>query len=58
MTTATVAREAGNALVQAVQNALGDLLEIPPYEAAPDLYLDYGDTEEFKVKLGKGECAA
>jgi sulfite reductase (ferredoxin) len=31
---------------------------LPPYHERPDLYGDLGIEGEFKVKIGKGECAA
>lgn len=38
--------------------ALEDLLELPPYDAAPALYRDWGDPREFTLgDLGAGECA-
>lgn len=41
-----------------VQEELGDLLTLPPPEVAPDKYIDWGSTEDYKVKTAKGECAA
>lgn len=48
---------AKHGLVAAVRSALADLEELPPYEAAPDDYQDWGHEGEFRVKIGKGECA-
>lgn len=53
--TQTVRRE--NRLAHAMQNLLGDLAQLPPYEQAPELYSDWGEEEEFKVQVGRGECA-
>ncbi|TFU25249.1 nitrite/sulfite reductase [Thermus tengchongensis] len=37
---------------------LEDLQEVPPYEAAPEVYQDLGaEGEAFRVTLGRGECA-
>ncbi len=44
-------------LVAAVRAKLGDLESIPPPDKDPDIYKDWGDDEEFKAKVGKGECA-
>ncbi|MBI3943935.1 MAG: hypothetical protein HY326_13035 [Chloroflexi bacterium] len=44
-------------LVQAIREALADLAELPPYEEDPELYTDWGEEEEFKVEVGRGECA-
>lgn len=46
-----------NGLVQAVQEALSDLTQLPSYEEAPELYSDWGEEGEFKVEVGRGECA-
>lgn len=46
-----------NGLAQAVQQALSDLARLPPYEEAPALYSDWGEEGEFKVQVGRGECA-
>jgi sulfite reductase beta subunit-like hemoprotein len=35
---------------------LADLAK--PNELDPDVYMDWGDTEAFSLKLGRGECAA
>jgi sulfite reductase (NADPH) hemoprotein beta-component/sulfite reductase (ferredoxin) len=29
-----------------------------PADLAPEIYRDWGDSEEFSLKLGRGECAA
>lgn len=52
--TQTVRRE--SRLTHEMQKLLGDLAQLPPYEQAPDLYSDWGE-EEFKVQVGRGECA-
>lgn len=44
-------------LVAVVRQALADLEELPSYEASPLDYSDWGDEGEFRVKIGKGECA-
>lgn len=44
-------------LVAVVRQALADLDEVPPYEVSPGDYADWGDEGEFRVKVGKGECA-
>lgn len=41
-----------------VQEALKDICDVPPMEEAPDLFVDWGDTEKFRVKTARGECAA
>ena len=46
-----------SALVFAVRAKLGDLESIPDFEKDPDIYKDWGDEQEFKAKVGKGECA-
>ena len=40
------------------QEALEDICDLPPMEKAPDLFVDWGDTEKFHVKTARGECAA
>ncbi len=44
--------------VSFIQEELGELTTLPPYEEAPDKYVDWGDKESFKVKTARGECAA
>jgi hypothetical protein len=46
-----------SALVFAVKAKLGDLERVAPPEEDPGVYKDWGDEEEFKAKVGKGECA-
>ncbi|MCS7220920.1 MAG: hypothetical protein RML36_10215 [Anaerolineae bacterium] len=46
-----------NRLARAVQQLLDDLAQLPPYEQAPELYTDWGEQGEFKVQVGRGECA-
>ncbi len=31
--------------------------QIPPYEEAPEFYIDTGDTKDYQLKTGVGECA-
>lgn len=45
-------------LQETVRAALADLTEVPSFEEAPDLYVDWDDSNPFVVKVGKGECAA
>lgn len=40
------------------QQLLAEFAALPPYRERPDLYGDLGIEGEFKVKIGKGECAA
>ena len=47
----------GSTLMFAVREAVGGLEEIPLPEKDPDVYRDWGDEEQFKAKIGKGECA-
>lgn len=46
-----------NGLAQTMRKVLGDLTQLPPYEQAPELYTDWGEEGEFKVQVGRGECA-
>ncbi len=46
-----------NDLAAMLQEVLGDLAQLPPYEEAPELYTDWGGEGEFKVEVGRGECA-
>jgi len=41
-----------------IREAVKDLRDLPPYAQAPDQYLDWGSTEQFKVQTGEGECAS
>lgn len=54
---ATTVQVEAKGLVTIVRQALADLEELPPYEASPQDYSDWGDDGEFRVKIGKGECA-
>lgn len=45
-------------LQETIRAALADLTEVPSFEEAPDLYVDWDDSNPFVVKVGKGECAA
>lgn len=40
-----------------VGSVLADLEQVPDYEADPDFYKDWGEKTDFKLKIGKGECA-
>ena len=51
------AKRRRNGLAQAMQEVLADLVQLPPYEEAPELYNDWGEEGEFKVQVGRGECA-
>lgn len=51
------AKRRENGLAQAIQVVLADLLQLLPYERAPELYRDWGEEREFKVQVGRGECA-
>jgi len=46
-----------NGLAQTMREVLADLAQLPPYEQAPELYTDWGEEGEFKVQVGRGECA-
>ncbi len=59
-------REAGEAFAgwlarsggaQAVGTTLADLDDLPPPDAAPDLYVDYGETGPYVAEIGESECA-
>ena len=41
-----------------VKQLLNEFTTLPPYSKRPDLYGDLGFEGEFKVEIGKGECAA
>jgi sulfite reductase (ferredoxin) len=41
-----------------VRGMLEDLMDVPPYEAAPDYYSDWGDPREYNIgDMSEGECA-
>ncbi|HEY6724559.1 MAG TPA: nitrite/sulfite reductase [Polyangiaceae bacterium] len=41
-----------------VKELIGSLTEVPPFEAAPELYRDWGDPRVFTIgDIGVGECA-
>ncbi len=41
-----------------IRAMLEDLMEVPPYEVARDLYSDWGDPREYNIgDMGEGECA-
>jgi sulfite reductase beta subunit-like hemoprotein len=42
--------------VETFRTLTADLVK--PMEIDPDLYLDWGDTEQFSLQLGRPECAA
>ena len=42
--------------VETFRTLTADLVK--PMEIDPDLYLDWGDTEQFSLQLGRAECAA
>ena len=42
--------------VEFFRQKIADLVKPP--ELAPEMYQDWGDTEAFSLKLGRGECAA
>jgi len=46
-----------NDLAAMVQELLGDLTQLPSFEETPELYTDWGEEGEFKVQVGRGECA-
>ena len=46
-----------NGLVHTIRELLSDLVQLPPYEEAPEFYNDWGEEGEFKVQVGRGECA-
>ncbi len=41
-----------------IREAVKDLTDLPPQAQAPEKYLDWGGTEQFKVQTGAGECAS
>lgn len=41
-----------------IREAVQDLVDLPSQTQAPDAYLDWGGTEQFKVQTGAGECAS
>jgi len=41
-----------------IREAVKDLTDLPPQAQAPEKYLDWGGTEQFKVQTGVGECAS
>jgi hypothetical protein len=41
-----------------ISQAVKDLTDLPPQVQAPDAYLDWGGTEQFRVQAGEGECAS
>ncbi len=42
---------------ETLQKELDEFTQLPPIEQAPELYRDWTDESEFKLKVGKGECA-
>ena len=43
--------------VESLEKDLHEFTELPPFDKAPELYRDWSDDIEFKLKVGKGECA-
>ncbi len=41
-----------------IREAVEDLTGLPPQAEAPEAYLDWGGTEQFRVQTGAGECAS
>ncbi len=40
-----------------IKEILSNYDNIPPYEEAPEFYIDTGDTKDYQLKTGVGECA-
>lgn len=40
-----------------IKSILSQYDQIPPYEEAPEFYIDTGDTKDYQLKTGVGECA-
>ncbi|MDE0483670.1 MAG: sulfurtransferase TusA family protein [Candidatus Poribacteria bacterium] len=40
-----------------IKTMLSQYDQIPPYEEAPEFYIDTGDTKDYQLKTGVGECA-
>ena len=40
-----------------IKTILSNYSTIPPYEEAPEFYIDTGDTKDYQLKTGVGECA-
>ena len=40
-----------------IKTILSKYDQIPPYEEAPEFYIDTGDTKDYQLKTGVGECA-
>ena len=40
-----------------IKSILSKYDKIPPYEEAPEFYIDTGDTKDYQLKTGVGECA-
>jgi len=41
-----------------LKTELRPFTQLPPYEENPKLYYEWGEDKEFKVEIGRGECAA
>jgi sulfite reductase beta subunit-like hemoprotein len=41
-----------------LKSELQSYAQLPPYEENPELYRDWTESEDFKVEIGQGECAA
>jgi len=46
--------QAGNGFLR---DALSDLVPLPPYDADPTDYFDWGSEDAFRVEIGESECA-
>ena len=44
--------------VARIRQAVKDLTDLPAQAEAPNAYVDWGATEQFRVKTGVGECAS
>ncbi len=40
-----------------IKSILSQYDQIPPYDEAPEFYIDTGDTKDYQLKTGVGECA-
>jgi sulfite reductase beta subunit-like hemoprotein len=41
-----------------IKETVADCLTLPPYDQAPELYREFGETKDFVPEIGVGECAA
>jgi len=44
-------------IVGLLKESLAEFQDLPGYEEAPDLYRDWGEEGDFRLKTGRGECA-